>query len=204
MAIIFLLFTLLFTLFIVKKWSVSVDNKSQGFGVPNYITLFRNYLVFLIIYLAFLNSSSFLILIPAVSVLLMDGLDGYFARRLKLSSEFGARFDMESDAFFILVLSCIVYVYYIDSFFVLLIGGMRYIYVALSYFFDFLNNPLKERYSRKVFCVIQIMALILPFTGFFNTLFLYNILFLSFSLLLFSFSRDAFDQFYHVTPPAQK
>lgn len=104
---------------------------------------------------------------------------------------------MESDAFFILTLSCIVYFYYVDSVFVLLIGGMRYIYVVLSYFLDFLNNPIKERYSRKVFCVIQIVALMLPFTELLNNSLLYIILFLSFVLLLFSFSRDAFEQFFH-------
>ena len=38
-----------------------------------------------------------------IFVLALDGLDGFIARRLHLSSEFGAHFDMETDALLVLV-----------------------------------------------------------------------------------------------------
>src|SRR4029453_12797343 len=43
-----------------------------------------------------------------VVALLLDALDGRVARRAGTASEFGARFDMEVDAFLILVLSVYV------------------------------------------------------------------------------------------------
>src|SRR5262245_48079916 len=44
----------------------------------------------------------------AVVALVLDGVDGWIARRTGTVSEFGARFDMEVDAFLILVLSVYV------------------------------------------------------------------------------------------------
>ena len=62
--------------------------------------------------------------------LILDAVDGKVARRTGTSTPLGARFDMEVDAFLILVLS--VYVAMSLGPWVLLIGVMRYAFVAAA------------------------------------------------------------------------
>jgi phosphatidylglycerophosphate synthase len=64
-----------------------------------------------------------LVLLATVA-LVLDAVDGYVARRTGTVSAFGARFDMETDAFLILVLSA--YVATTTAWWALLIGLMRY------------------------------------------------------------------------------
>ena len=67
----------------------------------------------------------------AAVALALDAVDGWVARRTGTVSELGARFDMEADAFLILVLSGFV----ADSLggWVLAIGLMRYAFVAAGW-----------------------------------------------------------------------
>ena len=64
----------------------------------------------------------------AVVALVLDGVDGWVARRTGTVSALGARFDMEVDAFLILVLS--VYVAGSVGPWVLAIGAARYAFWA--------------------------------------------------------------------------
>ena len=171
--------------------------KPKPFGMANGITLGRNFLVALIANLIIFDYGSFETLVIfglAVTVLLMDGLDGYAARRLGISSEFGARFDMESDALFILVLCLGIIVQFDAPLWVLLIGAMRYVYVFAQKAFDPLKLPVKDRYSRKVICVVQVIALTLPFSGMATKDVWLWIVLVSLMLLIFSFGRDIMDQ----------
>lgn len=84
--------------------------------------------------------------LPAIAAvaLALDGIDGWLARRTGTASEFGARFDMEIDAFFILVLSALVWQLYKTGPWVLAIGAMRYAFSLL------LSScpALKRRFSK--------------------------------------------------------
>ena len=91
--------------------------------------------------------------------LLLDGVDGWLARRHGLASPFGARFDMEVDAFLILVLAALVYQADKAGGWVLLSGVMRYGFVALGYALPWLNRPLPPRKRRQTVCVIQTTVL---------------------------------------------
>lgn len=167
------------------------------FGVANWITFSRNLLVVLIVNILMLDygeNENTAIMVLSLIVLSMDGLDGYFARKLNICSDFGARFDMESDAMFILVLCVVIVLEYQSALWILLIGGMRYFYVMAQSFFPALSRPVKDRYSRKVICVIQIVALIVPLTGLVSESIYLPILALSLALLIFSFGRDIVDQ----------
>ena len=63
--------------------------------------------------------------------LVLDAVDGWVARRTGTVSSLGARFDMEVDAFLILVLS--VYVARLTGdWWVLTIGAARYVFVAVG------------------------------------------------------------------------
>jgi phosphatidylglycerophosphate synthase len=88
-------------------------------------------------------------------------VDGWLARRHGLTSSFGARFDMETDAAFALVLALNALATGAAGPVVLLLGLMRYAFVAAAAVLPWLNAPLPERYSRKTVCVVQIAALIL-------------------------------------------
>ncbi|WP_137134295.1 CDP-alcohol phosphatidyltransferase family protein [Rhizobium sp. FKY42] len=94
-----------------------------------------------------------------VVALTLDGFDGYLARRFNHVSEFGARFDMEVDAFLILMLSCAAFVLGKAGAWVLLIGAMRYMFILGQLALPALNQPLGHSFRRKLVCVIQVLAL---------------------------------------------
>ena len=96
----------------------------------------------------------------AATALSLDGVDGFLARRSGLSSQFGARFDMEVDAALALLLSMLALADGSVGPVVLLLGVMRYGFVAASWSLPWMAAPLPDRFGRKVVCVIQIAALI--------------------------------------------
>lgn len=91
----------------------------------------------------------------ALSGMVLDGIDGYAARKLALVSDFGARFDMEVDAFHILVLSVLAAVMGKAGWWVLMSGMARYGYVAAGVFWPKLNAPLPPSWRRKAVAVLQ-------------------------------------------------
>ena len=93
--------------------------------------------------------------------LILDGVDGWLARRGGWQSPFGARFDMEVDAVFILILAALVYQTGKAGGWVLLSGALRYGFVALGYVLPWLRQPLPPRRRRQTVCVIQTAALAL-------------------------------------------
>jgi phosphatidylglycerophosphate synthase len=100
----------------------------------------------------------------AAAALLLDGTDGWAARRQGLVSAFGARFDMEIDAFAIAVLSVAVVEAAAAPCWVLAIGAMRYLYLALGYAVPLLRRPpppaaFADR-RRKAVAVVQSVALL--------------------------------------------
>jgi phosphatidylglycerophosphate synthase len=100
----------------------------------------------------------------AGTALLLDGTDGWAARRQGLASPFGARFDMEIDAFGIAVLAVTSVKAGAVPCWVLAIGAMRYLYVGAGYLFPVLRRPLPARAfadrRRKVIAVVQSLALL--------------------------------------------
>ncbi|MFE9689243.1 CDP-alcohol phosphatidyltransferase family protein [Micromonospora sp. NPDC005806] len=94
------------------------------------------------------------LLVPLTAVALaLDAVDGRVARRTGTTSALGARFDMEVDAFLILVLS--VHLAPSVGGWVLAIGGMRYAFVAASWVLPWMRHTLPPRYWRKVVAAAQ-------------------------------------------------
>jgi phosphatidylglycerophosphate synthase len=89
----------------------------------------------------------------AVVALLLDWVDGRVARRTRTASGFGGRFDMEVDAFLVLVLS--VYVARSAGAWVLAIGVARYALLAASRVLPWLRRPTPPRYWGKVVAATQ-------------------------------------------------
>ena len=101
-----------------------------------------------------------LVVLAATAALLSDGLDGWAARRSGMASDFGAYFDMEVDALFLLALSTLVCATGEIGAWVIASGVFRYAFVLASYGWPRLAMPLLPLWRRKAICVLQFMALI--------------------------------------------
>lgn len=126
----------------------------------------------------------------ALFALLLDGVDGWLARRQGLTSGFGARFDMEIDAALALMLALHAFADGMGGVVVLTLGVMRYVFVAASWVLPWMAAPLPDKFGRKVVCVIQIAALIalqVPILGSGAAL---GIAWGAVAALLWSFGRD--------------
>jgi phosphatidylglycerophosphate synthase len=133
------------------------------FGAANNVTLSRAGIAALVAGLlgqALLTPGlAWLLAAFAGLALILDGVDGWLARRGGLQSPFGARFDMEVDAAFILILAALVYQADKAGAWVLLSGFLRYGFVALGYALPWLRRPLPPRQRRQTVCVIQTLIL---------------------------------------------
>ena len=123
-----------------------------------------------------------------VAALLLDGVDGWLARRFESESALGARFDMEVDAFLMLVLS--VFDARALGWWIVAIGLMRYVFVAAGWVLPWLRAQLPPRYWRKVVTAVAGIALTLAATEFLSPLFGTIVLGVVLLLLIESFGRD--------------
>lgn len=103
------------------------------------------------------------LVVLASVALALDGVDGQVARRTGTVSALGARFDMEVDAFLVLVLS--VHVAVVVTPWALAIGGMRYAFVAASWALPWLRGALPTRFSAKVVAAAAGIVLVVAVSG---------------------------------------
>jgi phosphatidylglycerophosphate synthase len=158
----------------VAGWAVLADAlpryEVRRFGPADYVTLARAVLVGGVVALTADTShprgSVWPLVVIASVALAMDAIDGQVARRSGTASPFGARFDMEVDAFLILVLSAFVATSL--GWWVLAIGAMRYVFVAAARIWLWLAAPLPVRMSSKAVAAAQgivlTLAIVLPHT----------------------------------------
>ncbi|HEY2277784.1 MAG TPA: CDP-alcohol phosphatidyltransferase family protein, partial [Streptosporangiaceae bacterium] len=99
----------------------------------------------------------------AAVALALDAVDGQVARRTGTATPLGARFDGETDAFLILVLS--VYVSQDYGAWVLAIGAARYVFLLAGWLVPWLRAPLAPRFWRKVVAAVQGIALTVAASG---------------------------------------
>ncbi len=135
------------------------------FGAANRLTLLRFALCALLAGLpgeANARGEAFVwaLMVVAAVAAVLDAADGAVARRSGLASAFGARFDMETDAWLTLVL-CLLLLH-LDKLgaWVLLAGLMRYAFVAGGRIWPWLAAPLPPSRRRQALCVAQITTLI--------------------------------------------
>jgi phosphatidylglycerophosphate synthase len=130
----------------------------------------------------------------AATALLLDGADGWAARHQRLASDFGARFDMEVDAFAILVLATTVAKAAAAPCWVLAIGAMRYLYLVAGWMFPMLRRPLPIRgfadRRRKTIAVVQSVALLIALAPATSAEWAATLCGTALGLLVYSFSAD--------------
>ena len=168
--------------------------QTRDFGWANRATLLRGCLVIVLVALApfagNLSNSLWLYGWMALLALILDGVDGKVARATGSQSDFGARFDMELDALFILGLCIAVLALGKAGLWVLALGVVRYAFFAASHFADWLNAPLPDSFRRKTVCVWQIVTLLVAVLPPVNTLFASATLATALALLVWSFYLD--------------
>ncbi|GAA3830593.1 CDP-alcohol phosphatidyltransferase family protein [Streptomyces chiangmaiensis] len=182
--------------FALATWAVLtravLRSRLRSFGPANRVTLGRSILVGGVTALvadSFESSPPVTVFVGLTAVaLILDGVDGKVARRTGTSTALGARFDMEVDAFLILVLS--VYVSMSLGPWVLLIGGMRYAFVAAAKALPWLNGELPPSMARKTVAALQGVALLVAASGLLP--YAANAVVVAFALasLVWSFGRD--------------
>lgn len=138
-----------------------IDYPHDRFGLCNMVTLLRAALVSVLAAAIFAPAAPWLVFVIAVLAFVTDGVDGWLARRSGLSSDFGARFDMEMDALLGAVLALVLLNHGVVGPAILVLGFSRYVFVLAGLVLPALQGALPESYRRKTICVIQIAALIL-------------------------------------------
>jgi phosphatidylglycerophosphate synthase len=170
------------------------------FGWPNAVTLGRTVIATLIAgYTAEISAWSlepserlaWTFAILAFVAVALDGVDGWLARHVGPRSAFGARFDMESDALLIMILSVLALVLGKAGAWVLLIGGLRYIFVGAAYLLPWLDAPLPPSMRRKTVCVVQGLSLCLLAAPIVSGLIAQLIAGFALACLVYSFAIDS-------------
>jgi phosphatidylglycerophosphate synthase len=140
-------------------------------GAANHVTVVRGALVALLAGLlgehATHTTAAAAVVLAAVAMVL-DGVDGWLARRSGMASGFGARFDMETDALFVAVLSLLVWQFGKAGPWVLLSGLMRYLFGVVVTMVPRLQRPVPATKRGKTIAVLQMAALtvaLAPFCG---------------------------------------
>lgn len=166
-----------------------------GAGAANRVTLLRALLVLPVAALALQSGVTdpglreAAVFLSGVA-LLLDGVDGWVARRTGSGTAFGARFDMETDAFLILVLSALAWRGGPVGPWILGIGALRYLFVAAGWVWPRLRRELPPSYRRKVVCVVQGVALLIVLAPFVPPMLAWGVGVLALTALVGSFAVD--------------
>ena len=143
------------------------------------------------------RASVAVLVVIATVALVLDAVDGQVARRTGTASGLGARFDMEVDAFLILVLS--IYVAHSMGAWVLAIGAMRYAFVAVGWLVRWLRGSLPPRLWRKFVAAVQGIVLTAAASEVLPTAVRVVAVAVALALLVESFGRDIWWLFRHRT-----
>lgn len=140
------------------------DHPHPEFGPANMLTFGRATFVCLLAGIVFAPAldthARWMLAIAGAIALALDGLDGPLARRHGMASAFGARFDMEVDSAFMLILSLLAARFGEAGPWVLALGLPRYLFVIAGWRYPFLAAALPHSERRRIVCVVQGIALL--------------------------------------------
>lgn len=157
LAVAFLSLLLLWT----SQWYTISHIKPAG-GYANLLTMLRYIIMLLIVAFSGIWPLWSLGLLFAIPVML-DGLDGYLARKLNHLTRFGALFDLETDSLFMTLTGMILYQRHITGAWLLPAAYMRYFYVLLIAVLKL--NRVREKRTRfgPFIAFIMFVSIILEF-----------------------------------------
>ena len=163
---------------------------TTGFGPADLVTLVRAVLIggVTAICADIENNHTIPLVLVAAVALSLDAVDGRIARRTGTVSPFGARFDMEADAFLILVLSAHVATQL--GAWVVAIGAMRYVFVAAGRVLPWLRADLPHSLLRKTVAAAMGIVLTVAASGLLGELGSVAVTGLALAVLTWSFAGD--------------
>lgn len=179
----------------------ALRRRSATLGPADRITLLRADLACAVAALVVSARPVVLLVGLAVVALVLDGVDGRVARRTRTVSALGARFDMEVDAFLILVLS--VDVAPRAGWWVLLIGAARYLLLGATRLLPWLRGELPPRPWCKVVAVVQGVVLVVAVSTLLPVVPTRLALAVALALLAESFGREVRDLWRLRSRPAE-
>jgi len=142
---------------------LSRQHPFDRFGSANQITTARAAIVALLVALIGERpATAIAVAVALVSIvaIVLDGVDGWMARREGLASPFGARFDVETDAALIQVLAVLVWGFGKAGPWIVAAGLLRYAFVAAGWLIPWMRAPLPSSLRGRAICVMQIVALV--------------------------------------------
>jgi phosphatidylglycerophosphate synthase len=147
----------------------------KKFGIANRITIYRAALVANLaavsLYPSAIAEHGVIITVAMAATFALDGVDGWIARRLKQSSNFGARLDQELDALFTLVLSFALFRMEVAGAWILIAGAWHYFYQILRASFPVFRIALPFSQRRRVICGVVVASLIIASSPFLSAQF---------------------------------
>lgn len=164
-----------------------------AFGAANTVTLARMAMAALLAGLLGEGATPAIagtVLAIGIPALALDGVDGWLARRSRMASDFGARFDMETDAALLLILCALAWQLDKAGAWILAGGLMRYAFVAAAFALPWLRRALPPSMRRKTVCVVQIIALFVVIAPFVPHAASVPVAAASLALLAWSFAVD--------------
>ena len=140
------------------------------FGAANRVTLLRGVIASLIggtiPVIPHLSSEAlWAVSLAALLALVLDGVDGWVARRTRMATAYGKQLDINFDTVLMGILAVLAWQDGKAGAWVLAIGLARYGFVAAGWVWPMLNAELPFSQRRRVICVVQIavlLACILP------------------------------------------
>ena len=189
-ALVFFFIIMLFVFSLVREYHPFLK-----FGFANYITMVRASLVVLVA--SFIGESettfvAWVATVIAMSIVVLDGLDGWLARRSKMVSAFGARFDVETDALLIMTMSVLVWQHEKVGMWVLLGGFMRYAFVFTGLLLQWVAAELTPTRRAKIMSVCYMVGLSVALLPFVMKPFSVIVVGSSLLALTFSFAIDVY------------
>jgi phosphatidylglycerophosphate synthase len=132
----------------------------SGLGTGNVVTVLRMSMVASLLAPLVGIALPWAVVGVATLALVLDGFDGFFARREGRVSPFGGRLDIEVDSALGLILALNVWAAGVFGPLILLIGLPNYAFMVAGRFLPWLKQPLPESFARKLVCVVQVASLI--------------------------------------------
>jgi phosphatidylglycerophosphate synthase len=172
---------------------VDAHHPYSRFGPANVVTLTRAMLVALLAGLlgeptsraAAEAAASVAAVVPV-----LDGVDGWLARRTRMQSVFGARFDMETDVLHVLVMSGLVWQLGKAGVWVWFGGLLRYAFVAAGWLLPWMARPLRPTRRGRVITIVHMAALSVGLAPFTPVPFSTTVIAISLAVLSWSFAVD--------------
>ncbi len=154
-------------------------------GYANWVTSFR---LSMLISFVFLSLSNELLAGLLLLVVVLDVVDGYLARKMNQQSDFGLYFDMETDAFFVALVSMLLYFKGMMPAWILIVGFMRYLNVAIYQILRL--KPKKEPKLRFASVIAGALFVVLAISFVLPTSIRYYSLLIVSILVTYSFGRS--------------